>query len=79
MNRDQCTIHPDDWRLSAVYAVKGRFGEGKCADEPAAMVVGVEEDLFRSEAVPLAAALGSGAGDRVGVVTSAAEVGRGDP
>jgi fructose 1,6-bisphosphate aldolase/phosphatase len=31
---------PDDWRLSAVYAVKGRFGEGKYKDEPAARVGG---------------------------------------
>ncbi len=31
---------PDEWRLSAVYAVKGRFGEGKLKDEPAAMVEG---------------------------------------
>jgi fructose 1,6-bisphosphate aldolase/phosphatase len=31
---------PDDWRLSAVYAVKGRFGEGKYRDEPAALVSG---------------------------------------
>ncbi len=31
---------PDEWRLSAVYAVRGRFGEGKLKDEPAAMVAG---------------------------------------
>jgi fructose 1,6-bisphosphate aldolase/phosphatase len=31
---------PDDWRLSEVYAVKGRFGEGKYRDEPAARVAG---------------------------------------
>jgi fructose 1,6-bisphosphate aldolase/phosphatase len=31
---------PDDWRLSAVYAVRGRFGEGKYKDEPAALVGG---------------------------------------
>jgi len=31
---------PDEWRLSAVYAVKGRFGEGKFKDEPAALVAG---------------------------------------
>jgi fructose 1,6-bisphosphate aldolase/phosphatase len=31
---------PDDWRLSEVYAVKGRFGEGKYHDEPAARVGG---------------------------------------
>lgn len=31
---------PDDWRLSEVYAVKGRFGEGKYKDEPAARVGG---------------------------------------
>jgi fructose 1,6-bisphosphate aldolase/phosphatase len=31
---------PDDWRLSEVYAVRGRFGEGKYRDEPAARVAG---------------------------------------
>jgi fructose 1,6-bisphosphatase len=31
---------PDEWRLSAVYAVRGRFGEGKLKDEPAAVVGG---------------------------------------
>jgi fructose 1,6-bisphosphate aldolase/phosphatase len=31
---------PDEWRLTAVYAVKGRFGEGKYQDEPAGMVGG---------------------------------------
>jgi fructose 1,6-bisphosphate aldolase/phosphatase len=31
---------PDEWRLSAVFAVKGRFGEGKLKDEPAAVVSG---------------------------------------
>src|SRR5262249_15309479 len=31
---------PDDWRLTAVYAVRGRFGEGKLKDEPAALVAG---------------------------------------
>jgi fructose 1,6-bisphosphate aldolase/phosphatase len=31
---------PDDWRLSAVYAVRGRFGAGKYKDEPAARVGG---------------------------------------
>jgi fructose 1,6-bisphosphate aldolase/phosphatase len=31
---------PDEWRLSEVYAVKGRFGEGKLKDEPAALVAG---------------------------------------
>jgi fructose 1,6-bisphosphate aldolase/phosphatase len=31
---------PDDWRLSEVYAVRGRFGEGKYKDEPAARVGG---------------------------------------
>jgi fructose 1,6-bisphosphate aldolase/phosphatase len=31
---------PDDWRLSEVYAVKGRFGEGKYRTEPAARVAG---------------------------------------
>ncbi len=31
---------PDEWRLSEVYAVKGRFGEGKYNDEPAARVAG---------------------------------------
>jgi fructose 1,6-bisphosphate aldolase/phosphatase len=31
---------PDEWRLTAVYAVRGRFGEGKLKDEPAALVAG---------------------------------------
>jgi fructose 1,6-bisphosphate aldolase/phosphatase len=31
---------PDDWRLSEVYAARGRFGEGQYKDEPAALVGG---------------------------------------
>jgi fructose 1,6-bisphosphate aldolase/phosphatase len=31
---------PDEWRLTAVYAVRGRFGEGKLKDEPAGLVAG---------------------------------------
>lgn len=31
---------PDEWRLTAVYAVRGRFGEGKLKEEPAALVAG---------------------------------------
>jgi fructose 1,6-bisphosphate aldolase/phosphatase len=31
---------PDEWRLSVVYAARGRFGEGKLKDEPAAIVAG---------------------------------------
>ncbi len=31
---------PDEWRLTAVYASRGRFGEGKLKDEPAGMVAG---------------------------------------
>jgi len=31
---------PDEWRLTEVYAVKGRFGEGKYREEPAARVAG---------------------------------------
>ncbi|MEE8348248.1 MAG: fructose 1,6-bisphosphatase [Acidobacteriota bacterium] len=30
----------DEWRLSRVYAVKGKFGEGDLADEPAVAVAG---------------------------------------
>jgi fructose 1,6-bisphosphate aldolase/phosphatase len=37
---------PDDWRLSAVYAVKGRFGEGKYRDEPAARVGGGRDPVL---------------------------------
>ena len=37
---------PDDWRLSEVYAVKGRFGEGKYRDEPAARVAGGRNPVF---------------------------------
>src|SRR5439155_15665841 len=37
---------PDDWRLSEVHAVKGRFGEGKYRDEPAARVGGGRDPIF---------------------------------
>jgi fructose 1,6-bisphosphate aldolase/phosphatase len=37
---------PDDWRLSEVYAVKGRFGEGKYKDEPAARVGGGRDPVL---------------------------------
>jgi fructose 1,6-bisphosphate aldolase/phosphatase len=37
---------PDEWRLSTVYAVKGRFGEGKLKDEPAAMVAGARNPVM---------------------------------
>src|SRR5262249_47751091 len=37
---------PDDWRLSAVYAVRGRFGEGDCKDEPAAVVAGGRDPVL---------------------------------
>jgi fructose 1,6-bisphosphate aldolase/phosphatase len=37
---------PDDWRLSAVYAVKGRFSESKYKDEPAALVAGGRDPVF---------------------------------
>jgi fructose 1,6-bisphosphate aldolase/phosphatase len=37
---------PDEWRLSEVYAVRGRFGEGKYADEPAARVGGGHDPVF---------------------------------
>jgi fructose 1,6-bisphosphate aldolase/phosphatase len=37
---------PDEWRLSAVYAVRGRFGEGKYRDEPAALVGGGRDPVF---------------------------------
>jgi fructose 1,6-bisphosphate aldolase/phosphatase len=37
---------PDDWRLSEVYAVRGRFGEGKYKDEPAARVEGGRDPVF---------------------------------
>jgi fructose 1,6-bisphosphatase len=36
----------DEWRLSEVYAVKGRFGEGKYKDEPAARVAGGRDPVF---------------------------------
>jgi fructose 1,6-bisphosphate aldolase/phosphatase len=31
---------PDEWRLTEVYAVRGKFGTGSCRDEPAARVAG---------------------------------------
>jgi fructose 1,6-bisphosphate aldolase/phosphatase len=37
---------PDEWRLSEVYAVKGRFGEGKYKDEPAALVGGGRDPVL---------------------------------
>jgi fructose 1,6-bisphosphatase len=37
---------PDEWRLSAVYAVRGRFGEGKYKDEPAGRVAGGRDPVF---------------------------------
>jgi fructose 1,6-bisphosphate aldolase/phosphatase len=37
---------PDEWRLSEVYAVKGRFGEGKYKDEPAARVGGGRDPVL---------------------------------
>jgi fructose 1,6-bisphosphate aldolase/phosphatase len=37
---------PDDWRLSEVYAVRGRFGEGKYQDEPAARVAGGHDPVL---------------------------------
>src|SRR5581483_2392254 len=37
---------PDDWRLSEVYAVKGRFGEGKYRREPAARVGGGRDPVL---------------------------------
>lgn len=37
---------PDEWRLSEVYAVKGRFGEGKFTDEPACRVGGDRDPVF---------------------------------
>jgi fructose 1,6-bisphosphate aldolase/phosphatase len=37
---------PDDWRLSEVYAVKGRFGEGKYREEPAARVSGGRDPVL---------------------------------
>jgi fructose 1,6-bisphosphate aldolase/phosphatase len=36
----------DEWRLSAVYAVKGRFGESKFKDEPAGVVSGGRNPVF---------------------------------
>lgn len=37
---------PDEWRLSEVYAVKGRFGEGKYRAEPAAKVAGGQDPVM---------------------------------
>ncbi len=37
---------PDDWRLSEVYAVKGRFGEGTYRLEPAAKVGGGRDPVL---------------------------------
>jgi fructose 1,6-bisphosphate aldolase/phosphatase len=37
---------PDDWRLSEVYAARGRFGEGKYKDEPAARVAGGRDPVL---------------------------------
>jgi fructose 1,6-bisphosphate aldolase/phosphatase len=37
---------PDEWRLSEVYAVKGRFGEGKYRLEPAAKVGGGRDPVL---------------------------------
>jgi fructose 1,6-bisphosphate aldolase/phosphatase len=37
---------PDEWRLSEVYAVKGRFGEGKYRTEPAARVDGGHDPVL---------------------------------
>jgi fructose 1,6-bisphosphate aldolase/phosphatase len=37
---------PDDWRLSEVFAVKGRFGEGKYREEPAAKVSGGRDPVL---------------------------------
>jgi fructose 1,6-bisphosphate aldolase/phosphatase len=37
---------PDEWRLTAVYAVRGRFGEGKYRDEPAALVGGGRDPVL---------------------------------
>jgi fructose 1,6-bisphosphate aldolase/phosphatase len=37
---------PDEWRLSEVYAVRGRFGEGKYCEEPAARVAGGKDPVF---------------------------------
>src|SRR5262245_27332211 len=37
---------PDDWRLSEVYAAKGRFAEGKYRDEPAARVSGGRDPVL---------------------------------
>jgi fructose 1,6-bisphosphatase len=37
---------PDDWRLSEVYAAKGRFAEGKYRDEPAARVGGGRDPVL---------------------------------
>ena len=36
----------DEWRLTDVYAVKGRFGEGKMKDEPAGRVSGGRNPVF---------------------------------
>jgi fructose 1,6-bisphosphate aldolase/phosphatase len=37
---------PDEWRLSAVYAVRGRFGEGPLREEPAARVGGDRDPVL---------------------------------
>jgi fructose 1,6-bisphosphate aldolase/phosphatase len=37
---------PDEWRLSRIYAVRGRFGTGKYKDEPAAVVAGGRNPVF---------------------------------
>jgi fructose 1,6-bisphosphate aldolase/phosphatase len=37
---------PDEWRLSAVYAVRGRFGEGSLKHEPAALVGGGRDPVL---------------------------------
>ena len=36
----------EEWRLSRVYAVRGKFGEGKLSDEPAAVVEGSVDPVF---------------------------------
>lgn len=36
----------DEWRLSEVYAIKGRFGEGTLKNEPAAIVAGSHNPVF---------------------------------
>jgi fructose 1,6-bisphosphate aldolase/phosphatase len=37
---------PDEWRLSEVYAARGRFAEGNCKDEPAAKVGGGKDPVL---------------------------------